>query len=109
MALWLFSPGIEWYTSEMTRRMDSNDASPRSTVKQVNITRRASALQGEIDELLVSGRAHTMAEAENMVLDAHLPEIPKLAGALSNEDFDRHELVRLLLAHGSRSWEDSLA
>ena len=72
------------------------------------ITCPASALEREIDELLISGRANTAAEAENMVLDGHLPEILKLAESLSNEDFGRHELVRLLLAHGSRPWEDSL-
>jgi hypothetical protein len=49
-----------------------------------------------------------MAEAENMFLDAHLVEIAELAERLTEEEFGRHELVRLLLAHGSRPWEDSL-
>ena len=66
-----------------------------------------SPMQSEIDELLLSGRASTMAEAERMFLDAHLEEIAMLAGRLTDEEFDRHELVRLLLAHGSRPWEDS--
>ena len=34
----------------------------------------------------------------------HLEEIAELAGRLSDEEFGRHELVRLLLAHGSRPW-----
>lgn len=67
-----------------------------------------SAMQSEIDELLISGRAGTMAEAEDMYLDAHLTEVAELAQCLSDEEFSRHELVRLLLAHGSRPWEDSL-
>ena len=67
-----------------------------------------SAMQSEIDELLISGRAGTMAEAEGMFLDAHLEDVAELAQCLSDEEFSRHELVRLLLAHGSRPWEDSL-
>jgi HPt (histidine-containing phosphotransfer) domain-containing protein len=66
-----------------------------------------SPVQSEIDELLLSGRASTMAEAERMFLDVHLDEIAVLASQLTDEQFDRHELVRLLLAHGSRPWEDS--
>lgn len=68
----------------------------------------ASPLQAEIDALLLSGRAATMAEAERQFLDAHLPDIAALAERLTDEEFSRHELVRLLLAHGSRPWEDSL-
>jgi len=67
-----------------------------------------SATQQEIDELLLSGRAETMAEAEGLYLDAHLKEIAELAEWLPEEEFRRHELVRLLLAHGSRRWEDAL-
>lgn len=67
-----------------------------------------SALQAEIDELLTSGRAETMWQAEEWVLDAHLSEIARLAGTLPEEEFGSHELVRLLLAHESRPWEDSL-
>lgn len=67
-----------------------------------------SPIQAEIDGLLASGRAPTAAEAEAMVLDAHLADIALLAETLSDESFRRHELVRLLFAHGSRSWEDSV-
>jgi hypothetical protein len=66
------------------------------------------AMQSEIDSLLLTGRASTMTDAENMFLDAHLEEIAELAERLTDEEFGRHELVRLLLAHGSRPWEDSL-
>jgi hypothetical protein len=67
-----------------------------------------SPVQSEIDGLLLSGRATTMAEAERLFLDAHLRDIAELALRLPDEEFSRHELVRLLLAHGSRAWEDSL-
>jgi hypothetical protein len=73
-----------------------------------NIAPFQSAIQSEIDALLLSGRASTMGEAESLFLDAHLEEIAELAGRLTDEEFGRHELVRLLLAHGSRPWEDSL-
>jgi hypothetical protein len=65
-------------------------------------------MQADIDSLLLSGRANTMAEAERLYLDDHLQDIAGLAERLSDEDFRRHELVRLLLAHGSRAFEDSL-
>src|SRR4051812_23303738 len=67
-----------------------------------------SDMQSAIDELLLSGSASTMAEAESMFLDAHLVEIAGLAERLTEEEFGSNELVRLLLAHGSRPWEDSL-
>jgi hypothetical protein len=66
-------------------------------------------IQAEIDALLLSGRATTMAEAARLVLDAHLRDVAALAERLPDEEFRRHELVRLLLAHGSRPWEHSLA
>ena len=36
-------------------------------------------IQAEIDALLLSGRATTMAEAERLVLDAHLRDVAALA------------------------------
>ena len=46
-----------------------------------------------------------MAEAQRLVLDAHLRDIAELAERLPDE-IRRHELVRLLLAHGHRPFED---
>jgi hypothetical protein len=66
------------------------------------------SVQREIDSLLLSGKATTVAEAERLILDAHLRDIVDLAERLPDDEFRRHELVRLLLAHGSRPWEDSL-
>jgi hypothetical protein len=65
-------------------------------------------VHSEIDGLLLSGAAQTMAEAENRYLDDHLEEIARLAETLSPEEFRRHEAVKLLMAHGSRPWEDSV-
>ena len=62
-------------------------------------------MQSEIDGLLLSGRAETVAEAESLYLDAHLLEIIRLAESLPSDEFRHHELVRLLFAHGSRAWE----
>jgi hypothetical protein len=45
-----------------------------------------SAMQSEIDELLISGRAGTMAEAEGKFLDAHLEDVAELAQCLSDEE-----------------------
>jgi hypothetical protein len=65
-------------------------------------------MQKEIDEILLSGRDGTVAEAEGVYLDAHLADVIHLAESLPDDEFRNHELVRLLLAHGSRPWEDSL-
>jgi len=65
-------------------------------------------VHAEIDKLLLSGRAKTASEAEAMFLDAHLPDLTKLALELNEEDFSRHEAVKLLFAHGSRRWEDAM-
>ena len=60
----------------------------------------------QIDELLLRGVAASAHEAEAMFLDAHLPEIAQLALDLSPEEFAAHEAVKLLMAHGSRRFED---
>lgn len=59
--------------------------------------------------LILEGRAKNLHEAEELYLDASLPEIFALiASPLDNESLLRHPLMRLLAAHGSRGWEDSL-
>jgi hypothetical protein len=59
--------------------------------------------------LLLNGTAGTLHEAEEKYLDAALAEVFRLAGSgLSNDELAGHPLYRLLLAHGSRGWEDSL-
>lgn len=69
---------------------------------------KSSAVHAQIDELLLSGKAQTAYEAEEMFLDAHLEELAQLALDLDEESFKNHEAVKLLFAHGSRPLEDSL-
>ena len=60
-------------------------------------------------QLLLSGEAGTLHEAEEKYLNASLPELLRLvAGALSDEALNDHPLMALLRAHGSRGWEDSV-
>jgi hypothetical protein len=63
-----------------------------------------------VTELLLAGRAASCAEAEAMYLDAHLEDVAALARSpLSDAEFRRHPLILLLMSHGSRGWEDSVA
>jgi hypothetical protein len=68
----------------------------------------------EVDEdpvlrLLYSGAAKTLDEAEEMYLDASMPEVLRLIGSsLSDEELCNHPLLVLLRSHGSRGWEDSV-
>jgi hypothetical protein len=59
-----------------------------------------------IDEMILSGRAQTAAEAENLFLDENLPEITRLILELDSAELRRHEAIKLLMSHGSRAWED---
>lgn len=62
-----------------------------------------------IVDLLLSGRASTVEEAEELYLDEHLMDVIALAQSpLTDAQFRRHPLIELLLARGSRGWEDSL-
>lgn len=62
-----------------------------------------------IVELLLCGRAATVEEAEELYLDEHVMDVIALVESpLSDAEFRRHPLVALLLARGSRGWEDSL-
>ncbi len=71
---------------------------------------RVSSTGDPVADLLIEGRASTLDEAEQLYIDEHLAELPSLvASDLSDAEFRRHPLVALLLARGSRPWEDSLA
>lgn len=62
-----------------------------------------------IFQLLVSGQARNLREAEELYLDAALPEaLALLAGPLSDDELARHPLMIMYRTHGSRGWEDSL-
>ncbi len=60
-------------------------------------------------ELLLHGDASTCDEAEERYLECHLDDVARLAhSSLSDTEFRRHPLISLLLARGSRGWDDSL-
>jgi hypothetical protein len=62
-----------------------------------------------VNHLLLTGKAQTVAEAEEMYLNESLPEVIRLLeSSLSNEELGRHPLLVLFRRHGSRGWEDSL-
>jgi hypothetical protein len=62
-----------------------------------------------VEQLLLTGRASTVREAEEMYLDAAYPQVlALLAVPLSNEELGRHPLLVLSCSHGSRPREDSL-
>ncbi len=65
-------------------------------------------VHAQINALLLNGKAETAFEAESMFLDDHLVDLARLALDLDEEAFKRHEAVKLLFAHGSRPFEDSL-
>ena len=62
----------------------------------------------QIDDLLLTGTAQTASQAEEMFLDAHLPELIQLVRELGDEDLGAHEGIKLLMSHGSRRREDAL-
>jgi hypothetical protein len=65
-------------------------------------------MRDAIARLLLSGKAQTLWEAEEMYLDSCLPEVIKLLeGPLSNEELARHPLMVMLRSHGSRGWEEA--
>jgi hypothetical protein len=60
-------------------------------------------------QLLLRGEARTLHEAEEKYLDQAMPEILELLRSpLGDDELSRHPLLRLVLAHGSRGWEDSI-
>jgi hypothetical protein len=60
-------------------------------------------------QLILSGRAKSLDEAEELYLDESLPSIVRLIGStLSNEELENHPLLVLLRSRGMRGREDSL-
>jgi hypothetical protein len=63
----------------------------------------------EILQILVSGSASDAQGAERLYLERHVDDVARLAlEPISETEFRRHPLIRLLMMQGSRSWEDSL-
>ena len=62
-----------------------------------------------VAQLLLSGRAETLREAEELYLDTCLPEVVQLLNSpLSDEELGRCPLMCMLRAHGSRGWEEEV-
>jgi hypothetical protein len=60
--------------------------------------------------MLLRGEADTVSEAEEKYLDAHIADVVRLVESpLSDDELRNHPLIVMLLSHGSRDWEDSLA
>ena len=67
------------------------------------------AADDPIVRLLLAEEALTVDAAEELYLDRHLDDVVALVRSpLSDDEFRRHPLIALLLARGSRGWEDSL-
>jgi hypothetical protein len=59
--------------------------------------------------LILTGRARSLDEAEEIYLDESLPEVLELLRQpIPDEELAQHPLMRLLHVRGSRGWEDSL-
>ena len=62
-----------------------------------------------VEVLLLTGRARTVHEAEELYLNSAYPQVlALLESPLSNEELGRHPLLALYRSHGSRPREDSL-
>ena len=60
-------------------------------------------------QLLLSGRARDLHEAEEIYLDESIPEVLELLRQpIPDNELAEHPLMRLMRVHGSRGWEDSL-
>ena len=74
-----------------------------------NLSDLLACLTDPVERLLLTGRAGTVHEAEEIYLDAAYPEVlALLESPLSNEELGRHPLFALYRSHGSRPREDSL-
>jgi hypothetical protein len=62
-----------------------------------------------VARLLLSGKAETLREAEELYLDSCLPEVVRLLeSGLSDEELGREPLMVMLRSHGSRGWEEAV-
>jgi hypothetical protein len=81
----------------------------RTAPDSAEISDLLGAVTDPVERLLLTGRATTVHEAEEMYLDSAYPEVlALLAGPLSNEELGRHALFLMYRSHGSRPREDSL-
>ena len=60
-------------------------------------------------QLILTGQARNLDEAEELYLDQSLPVVIHLIGSSqSNSEIEQHPLLRLLRSRGMRGREDSL-
>lgn len=85
-------------------------ATPLPTAPDANeLSGVLDSITDPVERLLLTGRARTVHEAEEMYLDSAYPEVlALLESPLSNEELGRHPLLALYRSHGSRPREDSL-
>ena len=75
----------------------------------VEIERIPGVTDDPVLQLILSGRARSLDEAEELFLDESLPAITELIGSpLSNEALETHPLLALLHSRRMRGREDSL-
>lgn len=69
----------------------------------------ADVMDDPVLQIILSGRAESLDEAEELFLSESLPQINALIGSpLSNAELERHPLMELLRSRGMRGREDSL-
>lgn len=62
-----------------------------------------------IISLLLSGRAQTIQEAEDLYLEDAWPDfLELLEQPVSEAELERHPIIELLRGRGMRGWEDSI-
>jgi hypothetical protein len=67
------------------------------------------AVTDPVEQLLLTGSAATVREAEGLYLDrAYTEALALLAGGASDDELGRHPLFALYRSHGSRPPEDSV-
>jgi hypothetical protein len=85
-------------------------ATPLTTAPETHdLSDLLAAVTDPVERLLLTGRARTVREAEELYLDsAYADVLALLASPLTNEELGRHPLLVLYRSHGSRPREDSL-
>jgi hypothetical protein len=62
-----------------------------------------------VAQLLLTGEAQTVDEAEELYLERSWPEfLELLKSPLSDAELERHPIFELLRSRGMRGWEDSI-
>ncbi len=66
-------------------------------------------MKDPVNRLLLTGAATTVSAAEKLYLNSCMPDlVALLQSPLTDEELERHPLILMLVALGSRGWEDSI-